>query len=72
MIWDRYQQMRRSHWGMNTNIMGAFMEILKLGKSRDVADADMPPILLILLGYGIYACATGDEKRANGCCSGYV
>jgi hypothetical protein len=63
-IVSKYQQMVRSHWGMNTNLMGAFMEILKIGTNNGVADVDMPKILLILSDMEFDQCTTGGDRRA--------
>lgn len=63
-IVSKYRQMRMSHWTMNTNVMGAFMEILKLGKRHDVKDADMPRILLVLSDMEFDSCVSGADDRA--------
>ncbi len=63
-IISKYRQMRSSHWAMNTNLMGAFMEILRVGKDNKVDDADMPKILLILSDMEFDSCTTGNDVRA--------
>jgi len=47
-IVNKYLQMCRADWGMNTNIQSAFDEILSLAKRNNVSNEDMPKILLIL------------------------
>lgn len=45
---QRYEQMRRSDWGYNTNLEAALKEILNLAKSNSVPQADIPNTLLVL------------------------
>ncbi len=63
-ILSKYAQMCRSDWQMNTNLMGAFQEILRVGKQHRVADADMPKILLILSDMEFDCCVSGTDRRA--------
>lgn len=63
-ILAKYSQMRRSHWTMNTNLMGAFMEILKVAQRHQVPDAEMPRILLILSDMEFDSCTSGADDRA--------
>lgn len=60
----KYSQMRRSHWTMNTNLMGAFMEILRVAKNHHLDEAEMPRILLILSDMEFDQCVSGKDQRA--------
>ena len=63
-ILTKYDQMCRSHWTMNTNLHGAFMEILRVGRTHNVADADMPKILLILSDMEFDTCVSNAGEPA--------
>lgn len=63
-IVTKYHQMIRSHWTMNTNLMGAFMEILKVAKTHKLDESVMPKILLILSDMEFDACTSGRDQRA--------
>ena len=63
-ILSKYDQMLRSHWTMNTNLHGAFMEILRVGRLHKVADADMPKILLILSDMEFDSCVSNANETA--------
>ncbi len=63
-ILAKYSQMCRSHWTMNTNLHGAFMEILRVARSHDVAEADMPRILLILSDMEFDSCVANSQETA--------
>lgn len=56
-IVNQYNQIKRSHWDMSTNIEGAFDAILNLARQNAVPAADMPKILLILSDMEFDACA---------------
>lgn len=45
---QKYQQLRRADWGMNTNLSSAFDEVLRVAKKGKVAQKDMPDSILIL------------------------
>jgi hypothetical protein len=45
---DRYAQMSRSDWGMNTNLEAAFMLILNQATRHSLPQSEMPTKLLIL------------------------
>lgn len=45
---SKMRQMQTADWGMNTNLQGAFEEILKVAKKNRVPAEDMPETLLIL------------------------
>lgn len=62
-ILSKYAQMQRSHWMMNTNLMGAFTEIFRVARDHGVADQDMPKILLILSDMEFDSCVNGADRR---------
>ena len=45
---QRYNQLARSDWGMNTNLEAVFKLILNKAKASKVAEAEMPTMVLIL------------------------
>ena len=45
---SRLNQLIRSEWSMNTNIVGAFQEILTFAKNNSVPASDMPTKIIIL------------------------
>lgn len=45
---EKLNQMKRSEWGMSTNLESAFNEILRVATRNSVAAEDMPETLLIL------------------------
>jgi hypothetical protein len=47
-LYDRYIQLRRSEWGMNTNIEAAFKQILDQAVKHGVSADQMPDKILIL------------------------
>ena len=63
-ILAKYDQMLRAHWEMNTNLHGAFMEVLRVGRLHHVADADMPKILLILSDMEFDSCTSNANETA--------
>jgi len=63
-ILQKYDQMCRAHWTMNTNLHGAFMEILRLGRMNHVQDHDMPKILLILSDMEFDVCVANATDTA--------
>lgn len=63
-ILEKYRQMVRSHWTMNTNLMGAFMEILKVAKKHKLDESVMPKILLIISDMEFDACTSGRDQRS--------
>jgi len=63
-ILSKYSQMVRSHWTMNTNLMGAFMEILRVAKLHAVPESEMPHVLLILSDMEFDQCTGGKDQRA--------
>jgi hypothetical protein len=63
-ILAKYGQMCRSHWTMNTNLMGAFIEILKVAKAHHLDATMMPEILLIISDMEFDQCTSGKDQRA--------
>jgi hypothetical protein len=63
-ILSKHAQMCRSHWTQNTNLMGAFMEILKVANRHQVADTDMPRMLLILSDMEFDYCVSNANEMA--------
>jgi len=47
-LYDRFQQMNRSDWGMNTNIEAAFMKVLDQAVKHEVKADQMPDKIMIL------------------------
>ena len=47
-IIQKVEQMEESSWQMTTNVSAAFVEILKVAKSNNVPQEEMPKVLLIL------------------------
>jgi hypothetical protein len=45
---ERYNQMQRADWGMSTDIEATFRMLLKTAKSNELANEDMPSMVLIL------------------------
>ncbi len=45
---EKYHNLSRANWAMNTNIVGAFQALLKLAKDSNANVKDMPQIMLIL------------------------
>lgn len=62
---DKLNQMRRSHWTMSTNINAAFREILDVARRNNVADADMPKILLILSDMEFDSCVLAERTKVT-------
>jgi len=61
-ISDRLYMMKRSEWGMNTNIELAFKRILSLAMENNVSQKDMPEYLLILSDMQFDVCAKKDVR----------
>lgn len=47
-IYDKYNQLRRANWDMNTNVMAAFDLILNVATENSLKQSSMPKYLLIL------------------------
>ena len=58
---EKAEQMEKSSWDMNTNVIAAFQEILNVAKKGKVSDAEMPRVLLILSDMQFDECARFDD-----------
>lgn len=63
-IVEQYDQMKRSKWGMSTNLEAAFDLILGLATTCGVKNADMPEILLILSDMQFNQCIRDSDASA--------
>lgn len=61
-ILSKYNQLCSSDWGMNTNLHGAFEQVLHVATSQRVAEADMPKYILILSDMQFDRCARHDDS----------
>ena len=59
---QKIDQMVKSKWAMNTNLKKAFNKILQTAIDGDVADADMPKMLMILSDMQFDACTSFDHS----------
>ena len=59
---SRINNMKRSEWGMNTDLHKAFDEILRVASRGKVSQEDMPEILLILSDMQFDHCAKFDDS----------
>lgn len=59
---DKMQQMKRSDWGMSTNLHAAFEQILNVAQTHKVKSEDMPQTLLILSDMQFNACCDYDDS----------
>ena len=70
-IVDKINQMNSSKWGMNTDVISAFKKILKVATDGNVAEADMPKMLLILSDMQFDACARFDDTALQSIARNY-
>jgi hypothetical protein len=61
-VLQKAAQMIKSDWQMNTNLVAAFAEILRVAKEGKVAQADMPRYLLILSDMQFDQCVYHDDS----------
>ena len=61
-ILQKIGQMVKSQWTMNTNLHAAFDRILQVAKQGNVAQEDMPSMLLILSDMQFDSCSTFDNS----------
>lgn len=61
-VLQKIEQMSRSDWGMNTNIISAFNKILKVAKDGNVPQSEMPKVLLIFSDMQFDSCAKFDDS----------
>lgn len=59
---QKAEQMEKSSWEMNTNVIAAFKKILDVAKKGNVSDAEMPRALLILSDMQFDECARFDDS----------
>jgi hypothetical protein len=59
---QKMTQMSKANWEMNTNLHAAFDEILKIAVNGNVAQEDMPDMLLILSDMQFDACTRYDNS----------
>lgn len=60
-ISQKMQQMLQSHWGMNTDLVRAMENILKVAREGNVQPADMPRYLLVISDMQFDECACFDD-----------
>lgn len=61
-IVQKVQQMVKSNWGMNTDLVRAMDKILSVAKSGNVPQEEMPNMLLILSDMQFDSCARFDDS----------
>lgn len=61
-ISQKLEQMESSEWGMNTDLVAAFKEILRIAVQGKVSEADMPKTLLILSDMQFDNCVRHDDS----------
>ena len=62
---NRINQMKRSSWGMSTDLHKAFDKILNVAKNGKVAQEDMPEMLLIMSDMQFNGCTRYDDNAQN-------
>lgn len=63
---QRYDQMARSNWGMNTDIQAVFKLILNAAKTHKVDQKDMPTKILILSDMEFDQCVVAGTGKKSG------
>jgi hypothetical protein len=63
---QRYDQMARSEWGMNTDVQAVFKLILNAAKAHKVDQKDMPTKILILSDMEFDQCVVAGEGKKSG------
>jgi hypothetical protein len=58
---QKFMQLSRSEWGMNTNLHSAFNEILSVAKNGNVSPENMPDYVLILSDMQFDSCVRNDH-----------
>lgn len=61
-IVEKYNQLRRADWGMNTNINQAFNEVLNVAVSNKVKAEDMPKYMVIFSDMQFDRCVKNDDS----------
>lgn len=59
---EKAEQMEKSDWGMNTNVIAAFKKILDVAKKGNVSQDEMPKALLILSDMQFDQCSSFDDS----------
>ena len=59
---QKAEQMEKSNWDMNTDVIAAFKKVLDVAKKGNVSDAEMPRVLLILSDMQFDQCARFDDS----------
>lgn len=59
---QKFQQLSRAEWGMNTNLHSAFEAILTVAKSGGVSQENMPDYVLILSDMQFDSCVRHDDN----------
>jgi hypothetical protein len=59
---QKYSQLSRAHWEMNTNLHSAFEEILRVAKAGKVSQENMPDSVLILSDMQFDSCVRHDDS----------
>lgn len=62
---QKYNQLRKADWEMNTNLHKAFEEILRIAKNGNVSPHNMPDTLLILSDMQFDSCVDYDDTALN-------
>lgn len=60
-IVQKVEQMKSSHWGMDTNLHAALSKILSVAKNGNASQEDMPKMLLILSDMQFDHCVEHDD-----------
>ena len=59
---QKAEQMEKSTWTMNTDVIAAFKKVLDVAKKGNVSDQEMPRVLLILSDMQFDQCARFDDS----------
>jgi len=62
---QKYNQLRRANWQMNTNLHSAFEEILRVAKNGNVSQDNMPDTVLILSDMQFDYCVRNDDRALD-------
>tara|TARA_R110000851_G_scaffold230898_8_gene383730 strand:+ start:327 stop:1742 length:1416 start_codon:yes stop_codon:yes gene_type:complete len=61
-IIQKYNQLVRADWDMDTNLHAAFEEILRVATAQSLKDSDMPKYMLILSDMEFNSCVEHDDR----------
>lgn len=59
---QKYQQLSRAEWQMNTNLHSAFAEVLRVAKNGNVSQENMPDTILVLSDMQFDSCVRHDDS----------